>query len=251
MTGSFASRFGLGSSELIALVGAGGKTTTLQLIGSELAARGDNVVLTTTTKMSESQLSDPVCWTTDAVTIDASFVPGSPLYAASEVTDGKVDGFAPEDVDDMFAASSADHVIVEADGARRMLIKAPAEYEPVIPSGSTMVCVVVGAGALGHPIGSVAHRLDRIEVLTGLTESDILEPESAANILLHPDGGLRAIPEAARTVMVIANVTPPTKPAANALADLLNAHQRVDRCVLVPGFSLGGAGEMLRSEATK
>ncbi|MGI9585037.1 MAG: selenium cofactor biosynthesis protein YqeC [Acidimicrobiia bacterium] len=229
MTDSLVSRFGLGSSELIAVVGAGGKTTTVQRIGAELAADGDRVILTTTTKMSEGQLSEPVCWTADASTLDASFVAGRPLYAATEVTDGKVIGFSPETVDDLFSSTSADHVIVEADGARRMLIKAPAAYEPVIPSTSTVAIVVVGARALGQPIGAVAHRPDRIRALTGLDETDILDPESAAAILLHPDGGLKAIPEGARVVMTIANVTPDTQNAAASLAALLDAHPRIDR----------------------
>ena len=60
MSGSLRDRFGLGSRELVAFVGAGGKTTTLQLLSNELAADGARVVLTTTTKMSESQISEPV-----------------------------------------------------------------------------------------------------------------------------------------------------------------------------------------------
>jgi probable selenium-dependent hydroxylase accessory protein YqeC len=162
-------------------------------------------------------------------------MPGRPLYAVSEVSDGKVFGFPPETVDTMFSSSSADHVLVEADGARRMLIKAPGDYEPVIPSTSTTVVVVVGAGALGRLIGAVAHRPERIETLTGLSSSDVLTPEGAAAILLHPDGGLKGIPGAARVVMVIANVTDTTEPAATALAELLAADKSVDRCLLIAG----------------
>lgn len=243
MSGPLSVRFGLGASELVALVGAGGKTTTLQLLGNELAGDGAKVVLTTTTRMSESQLSELVCWSSDAEVLNAAFVPDHPLYAASEVSDGKAFGFSPETVDDIFSSSAADHVLVEADGARRMLIKAPADYEPVIPSASTTVVVVMGAGALGHPIRAVAHRPERIEALTGLTPSDVLTPEGAATVLLHPKGGLKGIPQAARAVMVITNVTDTTEPAATALAELLAANDAVERCLLLnPPPASEGAG---------
>lgn len=238
MSDSLSGRFGLGASELVAIVGAGGKTTTLQNLGNELAVDGARVVLTTTTKMSESQLSEPICWTADAAVLDTAFIPGRPLYAASEISDGKVLGFSPETVDDLFSSSSADHVLVEADGARRRLIKAPAEHEPVIPSSSTIVLVVMASGALGRPIGDVAHRPERIESLTGLTAGDVLTAEGAASILLHPHGGLSRIPRTARAVMVIANVTPQSESAATALAERLNLHKRVDRCVLLGPPSL-------------
>ncbi len=199
MTTMLSLRIGLGSRELVSIVGAGGKTTILGILGRELASTGARVILTTTTRMAASQVTEPVCWSDDAVHIERSLDPGTALFVLCGSSRGKVTGLRRETIDNLFTSTSADHIIVEADGAGSMLIKAPAEHEPVISGGSTTVIVVVGADALGHPIGAVAHRVDRITALTGLTGNDTLSPEHAATILLHPDGGLKAIPGHARS----------------------------------------------------
>ena len=43
-------------------------------------------------------------------------------------------------------------VLVEGDGSRRLPMKAPREHEPVIPSTSSAVLAVMGAGAFGEPV---------------------------------------------------------------------------------------------------
>ena len=47
---------GLGRSELVAFVGAGGKSSLLLGLGAELSVSGSRVVLTTTTKMGTDQI---------------------------------------------------------------------------------------------------------------------------------------------------------------------------------------------------
>lgn len=221
MTPPLAERLGLGDRELIAIVGAGGKSTVLFGLGNELAARGSRVVLTTTTKMERAQVADPACWTDDPRAIDAAFQKGRPLFVAMDLLPGKVTGPSPEAVDRLFAASIADYMIVEADGARSMSIKAPAEHEPVIPSRSTLVIVVAGIDAVGRSVREVAHRPDRIAALTGLAPDSILTVPDLATILLHPHGGLKRIPDSARVAMAIAKITPETERAASELERLL------------------------------
>jgi hypothetical protein len=50
----------------------------------------------------------------------------------------------------LLAAGCCDVVIVEADGARKLPFKAPAENEPVLPEGAAVVLVVAGADATGR-----------------------------------------------------------------------------------------------------
>jgi len=237
MTTLLFQRIGLGSRELVSIVGAGGKTTILGILGRELASSGARVILTTTTKMATYQVTEPVCWSDDPVDIERSLDPGIPLFVLCGSIHGKVTGIPGEAIGRLFTSTSADHIIVEADGAGSMLIKAPAEHEPVIPAASTTVIVVVGANALGQRLGAVAHRVDRVAALTGLTEDDVLTPERAATILLHPDGGLKAIPEAARVVMVITNASASSEHATIGLTEILDGHPRVDRCVTLRGLS--------------
>lgn len=45
---------------------------------------------------------------------------------------------------------------IEADGAKRLPLKAPGEWEPVIPEFVDLVIGVVGMDALGEPIRKIA-----------------------------------------------------------------------------------------------
>jgi molybdenum cofactor cytidylyltransferase len=146
--------------------------------------------------------------------------------------DQKVSGLDPEAVDALLLGTSADYIIVEADGARSLSVKAPADHEPVIPSLSTTVVVVMGADALESPLNTVAHRIERISALTGLTGDDVLTPQDAATILLHPEGGLKDVPGPARVVTIITKVTPENVAAANTLAAIVKRHPRIDRALM-------------------
>jgi len=231
VTAPLSTRMGLGQHELIAIVGAGGKTTILHTLGRELASSGNRVVLTTTTRMAPDQITDPVCWSNDTTEVEAALAAGTPLFVLSHRDSDKVVGLEPETVDGLFTSTSVDHLIVEADGARTMSIKAPADHEPVMPSAATTVVVVMGADALGRRFGVVAHRVERITALTGLTQDDVVTPQHAASILLHPDGGLKSIPDTARVVTAITKVSPENASAIAELRAILDDNARVDRCV--------------------
>jgi len=228
---------GRDSHELVAIVGAGGKTTILHALGAELASAGHKVILTTTTKMAPEQVTERVTWSDEPTEVDRSLLPGTPLFVLTGKTHNRVTGPQPESIDHLFASTTADQIIVEADGARTRSIKAPADHEPVIPSRSTTVIVVMGADALGQRFESVAHRPDRIEALTGWHANAAVTPHAAADILLHPEGGLKGIPDTARVVMAITKVNPSNELAATGLAALLERHPRPNRAVLLRRLS--------------
>jgi molybdenum cofactor cytidylyltransferase len=234
MTASLVDRLGIGHTELISIVGAGGKTTLLHALGRELANDGYRVVLTATTRLAADQVTEPVCWSVVPGDVAAAHVPGTPLFVMSSQSPDKAVGPDPDSVDRLFECSAADHVVVEADGARTMSIKAPADHEPVIPSRSTVVIVVVGADALGRALPDVAHRPEQIARLTGATLDSIVTPDLAAAVLLHPEGGLKNIPHSARIVMAITKVSADTDEPAAELATRLATDPMIDRVITLP-----------------
>ena len=231
MTTPLREQLGTGEHELISIVGAGGKSTVLFSLGHELAEAGCRVILTTTTKMARDQVTEPTCSSADPVAVERCLVAGSPLFVSLDAVPGKVTGPGPEGVDRLFAETTTDHVLVEADGARSMSVKAPAEHEPVIPATSTLVIVVAAIDAVGRRIREVAHRPERVAALAGLDEGDVLTVRNIASVLLHPDGGLKAIPESARVAVVITRVTADAEQPAAELAGLLLAHPSIDRAI--------------------
>ena len=82
----------------------------------------------------------------------------------------------------------ADYVLLEADGAKRLPLKAPAEHEPVIPPETTLVIAVLGLDGIGKPVSEAAFRPERYAALIGKPESEPVTPLDAARVLTHPDG---------------------------------------------------------------
>ena len=56
--------------------------------------------------------------------------------------------------------SLADYVLVEADGAKMLPLKAHAEYEPVIPDCASLVVCVAGIDGVGLSVSETCHRPD-------------------------------------------------------------------------------------------
>lgn len=234
MSITLADRIGIAERELISIIGAGGKSTILFTLGKELADPSRRVILTTTTMMAADQVTEPTCWTDDPIEVEKVLEPGLPLFVVTAEIPGKATGPTPAAVDRLFLETSADFVIVEADGARSMSIKAPAAHEPVIPRLSTTVIVVAAIDAIGRPISEVAHRPERVANLAGIGIDDPLTITDAARVLLHGDGGLKGIPGPTRVVMAITKVTQRTEESANRLATILAEHPRIDRVVALP-----------------
>lgn len=234
MTPSLPERLELARRELVSIVGAGGKSTILFALGRDLSAAGARVILTTTTRVGADQPSEPICWSADVADVEAAFLDGLPVFVAAGRAPGKIVGPSPEAVDRLFAQAPAEYVVVEADGAGQMAIKAPADHEPVIPSASTTVIVVASLAAIGHPISEVAHRPERVAGLIGAQPGDLLTLEGAAAVLLHPDGGLKGIPATARVVMVMTRAGSAPAGLAADLAAVLASHPRVDRAITLP-----------------
>jgi molybdenum cofactor cytidylyltransferase len=234
VTPSLPERLGLARRELVSIVGAGGKSTILFALGRDLTAAGARVILTTTTRVGADQPSEPICWSADVVDVEAAFLDELPVFVAAGRAPGKIVGPSPEAIDRLFAGTAAAYVVVEADGAHRMAIKAPADHEPVIPGASTTVIVVASLAAIGHPISDVAHRPELVAGLIGAQPGDLLTLERAAAVLLHPDGGLKGIPLKARVVMVMTRTESAPEGLAADLVTVLASHPRVDRAITLP-----------------
>ncbi|MBT8217166.1 MAG: putative selenium-dependent hydroxylase accessory protein YqeC [Acidimicrobiia bacterium] len=225
----------IGDRELVALTGGGGKTTLLFSLAAELAGRGGRVIGTTTTKLGADQVSGHrVCWSADPAEVEAGLDGDGPLFVLQAGDDRKVTGYEPEVVDELYADSSATHVLVEADGARSRPLKAPAAHEPVIPGAATLVVVVMGIDALGRTLFEAAHRPPEAAALTGLTEWARITPAVAAQVLTHPDGGLKGVPAASRVVVALTKVAPAAGDAAEELEGLLAGHGRIERVIRIP-----------------
>ena len=228
---------GLAERELVAFTGAGGKSTLMLRLAAELAGSCRHVLVTTTTKMGRAQIEGlpAVCRSEQPAAVAA--LTGSHLLVglATGGDDHKATGPSPGAIDALFTTVPVDYLLVEADGARGLSLKAPGPHEPVIPEAATTTVVLVGIDAVGGRIADVAHRPDRAAALTGLNPGDMLEVQHLVAVLTHPGGGLQGVPPQARVVIAITKVDTASRVrVAEEIADRLTAHRRIERVVVVP-----------------
>lgn len=79
--------------------------------------------------------------------------------------------------------AAADYLLVEADGAKMLPLKAHAEHEPVIPECAKRTVCVVGIDGVGKPISQACHRAERFARLAGASTADATTPEMVAHVL--------------------------------------------------------------------
>ena len=201
-----AEALGVRAGDVVALVGAGGKTAALYRLAEELGA-GHSLVATTTTHM----LPPPAPWPLilaphpadgREAALRAIAACGRAFVASSRLSDGRLVGIPPGEVPSL--AALAEVTLVEADGARGRWVKAPAAHEPAMPAAASLVVPVVGLQALGRSIDSpCVHRPEHLAHLLGVSPSESLTPALLARLLQHERGGLCAAPASARIVPLL------------------------------------------------
>ena len=217
MIGDIANALGLGDHELVSLVGGGGKTTVLFALGSQLAG---TVVLTTTTKMGRDRLGgyEPLVGPTDEALLD-DLADRRVALAWRALSDRKALGVEPQVCDRWFGR--LDHLVVEADGSRRMPFKAPLEYEPVVPSRTTTLVACVGAAALGAVISEQCQRPERVAAVAQCSPVDFLTPRRLAAVLVSDQGSRKDCPPSARFAVAINQVRSTHMSFVDELAEII------------------------------
>lgn len=182
---------------ITAIIGSGGKSTLLRTLGLELMRAGGRVLLCTTTRMfpvagvpwdGSSRRLDAAPWRPGA-----SHGPGCTCEACTGLVRGSICQAGVLDPETGKLSSPAesldelalrfDYVLAEADGSKRLPLKAHAAWEPVIPAGTANVVWIVGASGLGKPIDEVAHRPELFCERCGCEPTDTATPERVAQVL--------------------------------------------------------------------
>lgn len=196
MSGNLASALKI-EPGITAIIGSGGKSTLLRALGLELMRAGGRVLICTTTHMfpvagvpwdGSSRRLGAAPWKPGALhtpgctcEVCAGLARGSICQAGVlDPETGKLSAPA-ESLDQL--AQRFDYVLAEADGSKRLPLKAHASWEPVIPTGTANVIWVVGASGLGKPVDEVVHRPEIFCERCDCKPTDIATPERVAQTL--------------------------------------------------------------------
>lgn len=155
---SLIARLALENARIVALCGAGGKTSLLYALGREWRMKREKAVLTTSTHIQKEMPEGCLLWDrpdeADLLSIwRAGFTP-----VAGRAEGRKLKG--PSDEMWEILRRTADRIVVEADGAAMLPVKYPAVWEPVIPRHTDRVLALGGLSALDRPLREVCHRAD-------------------------------------------------------------------------------------------
>lgn len=182
---------------ITAIIGSGGKSTLLKTLGLELMRAGGRVLLCTTTHMfpvagvpwdGSNRRLDAAPWKPGA-----AHAPGCTCKVCAGMSRGSIcqAGVLDPETGKLSApaeppnelAQRFDYVLAEADGSKRLPLKAHAAWEPVIPAATANVVWVVGASGLGRPVAEVIHRPELFCERCGCEPTDIATPERVAQVL--------------------------------------------------------------------
>ena len=201
---------GFRRGEMAALIGAGGKTTTLFRLAQELRSQGNKVLVTTTTKMFKPNkphvdrlflVADLAALTEACAAIPAPVVIGAGMAINDE---GKLLGMPAAWLDEMNRSKQFDAILVEADGAASRLFKIPGDGEPVVPATSQLTLWLMAIGVLNKPLDAAwIHRAERATSLLAVDKNALMTEERIVKLVKHPAGCWKGTPAASRRVAVI------------------------------------------------
>ncbi len=171
--------------KVVTVFGSGGKTALLTLLARQLSTKGARVLLSTSTKVYPFPyfpMED------DPSALKAAFEQSPVVFLGLKINaEGKYPG--PEPLDLAALRGLADFILIEGDGARRRPLKVHQPHDPVVPDGSDLAIMVLGASALGRIVDECSlHRLSKALPRWGLAEGEPIEAESVAGIALDAEG---------------------------------------------------------------
>ena len=159
---------------ITALIGGGGKTTLMYHLARELRQCG-TVAVTTTTRIwpptgiavaREPDAAREILDREGLVCLGVPSAQGKLVFPAFEGWD-----------------ALADYTLVEADGSKRLPLKAHAAHEPVIPPEANQTILVVGASGFGRPMRESVHRAPIAAQALDVSEDTTVTPELWAKFL--------------------------------------------------------------------
>ena len=211
---------GVEPGQSVAAVGGGGKTSLLTAIARQFHAQtGKPAILTTTTKIFAPLPEEGLGLALgDAATLGKNLRPymdacgvswfarrregKAPVPGLESEQRMKLSGFVPSEMAHFTLGNSL--TLIEADGARRLPIKAPGPDEPVLPENLDAVLGVVGLDALGAPLNQThVFRPEALSHICSLQIGEEITAEAVGKLCAHPFGLFHKAEEGARKWIVI------------------------------------------------
>lgn len=218
---------------MIALVGAGGKTTTMLYLANYYKKLDMRVLVTTTTRIFVPEKSEyDNSLMTESEIIDFNDVRKGTVTLLGKGIDekNKVIGLDINTIDELYIKSLFDIILVEADGSKRKPIKAPEFHEPVIPMECTHVIGVIGLDALGREVNDEnVHRLKAFKKITEAKNGDLINNNMLLALINHKNGLFKNVPKKSKKILLLNKaITSDLKEKGKVLKDELCWNKEIE-----------------------
>lgn len=187
-------------SPVISFIGAGGKTTTMKRLAQEYHDKNIPVIVTTTTHL---KIEDSPWFLLEASEEKAMEILSKygKVWIGELTKEGKMQGPKEEFLNQMMEKGYP--VLIEADGSRRLPIKAPAEHEPVYHAKTTHVVNLYGMDCIGKTLEEVCFRPELAADILQKSVKDIIEPKDISKLMLQDKGGRKDLPLRAKYSVIL------------------------------------------------
>jgi len=142
----------------------------MEHVADEFLKQGRTVAITTTTKI---YAKAPCLLLEDDPCVPDSSKPF--IRVGKSIENGKLTAIRPEDIE--MLGSMFDVVLIEADGAKNMPLKFPANHEPVIPPFCEKVIVLSGLDGFYKKVNETVFRWKLFCEATGISGDALITPQ--------------------------------------------------------------------------
>lgn len=187
-------------SPVISFIGAGGKTTTIKRLVKEYQDKKIPVVVTTTTHLKIEEKPWFLLEASKEKAMEILLKYGE-VWIGEIAKEGKM-----QTPDEKFLEQVLEMgypVLIEADGARRLPIKAPAIQEPVYHPKTTHVVNLYGMDSIGKTWEETCFRAELAANLLGKSVKDTVCPEDITKLILQEKGGKKDLPLQAEYFVIL------------------------------------------------
>ena len=176
-------------ARVTALVGGGGKTTSLLALAKEAREAGKRTAVLTTTHIRPPRRDGfALLLSFDPDAAEQAWRKGQAVVAGKLASDGRL--LKPEQEMWDYLLRQADAVYVEADGSRGLPLKYPASWEPALPQEAEQALLLCGLSALDKPFDEYCHRAELARQELGLAER-LIDEDAMARVLSAGYGRFR------------------------------------------------------------
>jgi len=191
------------AAPIISVVGAGGKTTTMERLAKEYKKLEKKVIVTTTTKMFRP-VQDSWYGGESMEAVDKHLEKDAVLWIGLPFEEEKMMSPKISFLTQLMQKNIP--LLIEADGAKRLPFKVPNDTEPVIIEGTQFVVGILGMDALGRPLKEVCFRYDLGALFLHKSEEEFVTIEDYIEVITSNKALRKGVTEKMKYLVILNKV---------------------------------------------